>query len=178
MRLSDEEQDAQEVPMDKISGILPEKPRLRSDTEAMNPVRPGAPAFGRSEGSSEIRDRVSLSSVKNIGPDEFQNYRNPKEAKNVKIVDELSRKFFMTSAADRAQSSQRPQLPQEQRSSSLMQSTQPSVPSFDDARINQKVGTNSAGFRSEAPEVTVSAAEKSFMDQPADVMVESLDYYA
>ncbi len=81
--------------MDKISGILPEKPRLKAETEPLPPVRPGAPAFGRAEGSSEIRDRVTLSSVKNIGPQEYQNYKNPKEAKHVKIVDDLSRKFFM-----------------------------------------------------------------------------------
>lgn len=87
--------------MDKISGILPEKPRLKSDSETMAPVRPGAPAFGRSEGSSELHDRVSLSSVKNIGPQEFQNYRNPKEAKNVQIVDELSKKFFLSQAKNK-----------------------------------------------------------------------------
>lgn len=81
--------------MDKISGILPEKPRLKTETEVMAPVRPGAPAFGRAEGSAEIRDRVSLSTMKNIGTKEVQNYRNPKEAKNVKIVEELSRSFFM-----------------------------------------------------------------------------------
>lgn len=81
--------------MDKISGILPEKPRLKSEKEPLPPVRPGAPAFGRAEGSSEIRDRVTLSSVKNIAPQEYQNYKNPKEAKNVKIVEDLSRKFFM-----------------------------------------------------------------------------------
>jgi hypothetical protein len=36
--------------------------------------------------------------VKNIGTQDIQNYRNPKEAKNVKIVEELSRSFFMTPA--------------------------------------------------------------------------------
>lgn len=84
--------------MEKISGILPEKPRLRAEKESLPPVRPGAPAFGRAEGSSEIRDRVTLSSMKNIGPQEFQNYKNPKEAKHVKIVEDLSRKFFMSPA--------------------------------------------------------------------------------
>lgn len=81
--------------MDKISGILPEKPRLKSETEVMAPVRPGTPTFGRAEGSAEIRDRVSLSTMKNIGTQEVKNYRNPTEAKNVKIVEELSRSFFM-----------------------------------------------------------------------------------
>jgi hypothetical protein len=87
--------------MDKISGILPEKPRLKTESESMTPVRPGAPAFGRAEGSSEIRDRVTLSSTKNIGPQEYQNYKNPKEAKHVKIVDDLSRKFFMNPSKEK-----------------------------------------------------------------------------
>jgi hypothetical protein len=81
--------------MEKISGILPERPRIRAESEPLPPVRPGAPSFGRPEGSTEIRDRVTLSSTKNIGPQEFQNYKNPKEAKHVKIVEDLNRKFFM-----------------------------------------------------------------------------------
>lgn len=91
--------------MDKISGILPEKPRLKTEAEVMTPVRPGAPAFGRAEGSAEIRDRVNLSTVKNIGTQEIQNYRNPKEAKNVKIVEELSRSFFMNPVSPKGASS-------------------------------------------------------------------------
>ena len=81
--------------MEKISGILPEKPRIKNDLEPLPPVRPGAPAFGRSEGSAEIRDRVTLSSAKNIGVQELQNYKNPKEARHVKIVEDLNRKFFL-----------------------------------------------------------------------------------
>lgn len=81
--------------MEKISGILPDKPRIKAVKEPTPPVRPGAPSFGRPDGSSEIRDRVTLSSVKNIGTEDYQNYRNPKEAKHVKIVEELNRKFFM-----------------------------------------------------------------------------------
>lgn len=84
--------------MQKISGILPESPRLRAEKENLRPVRPGAPAFGRTEGSSDIRDRVNLSSVKNIGIQDFQTYKNPKEAQHVKIVDEMSRKFFSSQA--------------------------------------------------------------------------------
>lgn len=82
--------------MEKISGILPERPRLKSQREPLPPVRPGAPGFGRIAGSSEIRDRVSVSSMKNIGPFEYTNYRNPKEARQSRIVEELSREFFMT----------------------------------------------------------------------------------
>lgn len=82
--------------MEKISGILPKSPRMITDEKAERPVRPGAPAFGRDEGSVAIRDRVSLSSVQNAnGLREFENYRNPKEAKQVKIVEDLNRKFFM-----------------------------------------------------------------------------------
>lgn len=85
--------------MEKISGILPESPRIRAEKEALRPVRPGAPAFGRSEGSSEIRDRVTLSTVKNIGVQDLKStYRNPKEAKNAKMVEEMTRNFFVNQA--------------------------------------------------------------------------------
>lgn len=84
--------------MEKISGILPERPRLRAEKEPLPPVRPGTPGFGRPEGSSDIRDKVTLSSVKNAGAKDLQNYRNPKEARNVKMIEELNRKFFMSPA--------------------------------------------------------------------------------
>ena len=80
--------------MEKISGILPESPRIKAQKEPLRPVRPGAPAFGREDGSSDIRDKVSISSAKNIGVQDFQPYRNPKEAKHAQIVEDLSRKFF------------------------------------------------------------------------------------
>ena len=82
--------------MEKISRILPESPRLKAEKETLRPVRPGAPAFGRAEGSTEIRDRVNISSVKNIGPQEFMqpSYKNLKEAQHAKMVEDMSRKFF------------------------------------------------------------------------------------
>lgn len=98
-KVTDGEDDAQEVRMEKISGILPESPRLRAEKESLRPVRPGAPGFGRTEGSSDIRDRVNISSIKNIGTPELQTYKNPKEAKHVKIVDDLNRKFFGSQAS-------------------------------------------------------------------------------
>lgn len=81
--------------MEKISSILPSKPRIISEKEKLPPVRPGAPAFGRPEGSNAIRDRVNLSSIKNIGPQDFHTYKNPKETKNVRMIDDMSRKFFL-----------------------------------------------------------------------------------
>lgn len=81
--------------MEKISGILPARPRILTEKEKPNPVRPGAPAFGRPEGSNAIKDKVTLSSIKNIGTQDLTNYKNPREAKNVKMIDEMSRKFFM-----------------------------------------------------------------------------------
>jgi hypothetical protein len=80
--------------MDKISGIIPQTPRTASKrfTDS-TPVRPGAPQFGRPEGSSEIKDRVSITNVQST---DLKPYRNPREAANVKIVDSLSRKFFLT----------------------------------------------------------------------------------
>lgn len=84
--------------MDKISGIIPQTPRTASKrfTDS-TPVRPGAPQFGRPAGSSEIKDRVSITNAQS--PD-FKPYRNPREAANVKIVDSLSRKFFLTPESD------------------------------------------------------------------------------
>lgn len=79
--------------MDKISGIIPQTPRTGSKRFNDNtPVRPGAPQFGRPEGSSEIKDRVSITNVQSV---EMKPYKNPREANHVKIADSLTRKFFL-----------------------------------------------------------------------------------
>ena len=51
--------------MEKISSILAGSPRIKAvDMEEDHPVRPGAPTFGRKEGStSSQRDRISLSAA-------------------------------------------------------------------------------------------------------------------
>lgn len=92
--------------MEKISGILPESPRIRAEKETLRPVRPGAPAFGRAEGSSDIRDRVTLSSVKNIGVQDMSpSYKLTKDQKHAKMVEEMTRNFF-TGQAPRAPDSE------------------------------------------------------------------------
>lgn len=79
--------------MEKISGILPKSVRTGSNRfNDKSPVRPGAPAFGRPQGSSEIKDRVSLTNAQEL---DLKPYKNPKDANHVKIVDKLARDFFM-----------------------------------------------------------------------------------
>lgn len=92
--------------MEKISGILPSTARMTTNVKEEKPVRPGTPAFGRDEGSLEIRDRVSLSSVKNsaqnledlMPPIASRTTRDEKDAKHSQIVENLTNKFFMTKA--------------------------------------------------------------------------------
>lgn len=50
--------------MQKISGILPQTPRLsRVETSGAHAARPGAPILGRSQGVVTAHDRVSISSA-------------------------------------------------------------------------------------------------------------------
>ena len=81
--------------MDKISGIVPPNGRTRSvDVSRSQPVRPGAPTWGRPEGkvTKAPMDTVSFSSLAAERP--LEGYRNLKEAKQVQIAKELSEKFF------------------------------------------------------------------------------------
>jgi hypothetical protein len=94
--------------MDKISRILPPSRRVTaSDIESNQPVRPGAPEFGRpSRSSLDVQDRVSLSSLANGHTAEpaAAVYKNTsKDSTRAKVVDELAEKFFnpRTFAKDR-----------------------------------------------------------------------------
>lgn len=89
--------------MDKISGILPQTPRSapKRVSDSM-PVRPGAPAFGRPEGSAEIRDRVNISSLTDPSI-EMKPYRNPRDAQHVKIAESVTRNFFLTPETEKNQ---------------------------------------------------------------------------
>lgn len=89
--------------MEKISHILPASRRVTAvDTESSQPVRPGAPEFGRSSRTSQamdVQDRVSLSSIANGRSPEAQSqqpltYKNPKDSARAKAVDEIAEKFF------------------------------------------------------------------------------------
>lgn len=89
--------------MEKISGILPASARTRvADVAAAQPARPGAPEFGRPMGKNSLGDRVTLSKkieeMKQSGalpePEASPVYKNPAEAKKLKVVEDLNQKFF------------------------------------------------------------------------------------
>ena len=85
--------------MEKLSGILPNSPRVKSvDVSEAKPRRPGAPTFGLPNGSTAaVRDKVSLSNIKpeEVGSDTLT-YKNLKDAKSAKLADDLAKKFFET----------------------------------------------------------------------------------
>src|SRR4051794_21304586 len=86
--------------MDKISGIIPSNARTRAiDTSNSQPVRPGAPSWGRPEGKvtkAVLEDKVTLSSVAAERPMEKPpTYdRNLAESKKVKIAKDMTDRFF------------------------------------------------------------------------------------
>lgn len=83
--------------MDKLSSILPSSPRVKSvDLKNAQPARPGAPLFGRPQGSVSS-DRMTLSpAAKDLAFQETLGGRNPKEAAQVQIAKDVTRKFFET----------------------------------------------------------------------------------
>ncbi len=83
--------------MEKLSGILPSSPRVKSvDLKNAQPARPGAPLFGRPNGTVSS-DRVSLSSAaKDMAFKETLGARNPREGAQVQIAKDVTRKFFET----------------------------------------------------------------------------------
>lgn len=83
--------------MDKLSSILPSSPRVKSvDLKNAQPARPGAPLFGRPQGSVSS-DRLTLSSAaKDLAFQETLAARNPREAAQVQIAKDVTRKFFET----------------------------------------------------------------------------------
>ncbi len=86
--------------MEKISGIIASNARTRSvDVSNSQPVRPGAPAFGRPEGKvtkAAIEDKISLSSLATERPLETGNYKNTSEAAKVKVIKDSAQRFFET----------------------------------------------------------------------------------
>lgn len=91
--------------MEKISRIIPANARTKAvDVSGSQPVRPGAPTWGRPEGrvtrtpALDVQDRLTLSKVGNeVAPPPISpTYSNKVlEAKN-KIVDDLAKRFFET----------------------------------------------------------------------------------
>ena len=97
--------------MDKISGIIPANARTKSvDVSSAQPVRPGAPSWGRPEGKVtkamalsplEVEDRVDLRGSKTTTADKAlaqgtQTYKKAVEGARAKVVDDLAKKFFDT----------------------------------------------------------------------------------
>ncbi|MGZ3770523.1 MAG: hypothetical protein ACXVCP_10340 [Bdellovibrio sp.] len=89
--------------MDKISGIIPASARTSvADVSVAQPARPGALALGRPEGKNSLGDRITLSKkmeeLKQTGqlpePEESPVYKNPAEAKKLKVIEDLNKKFF------------------------------------------------------------------------------------
>ena len=99
--------------MEKISGIIPASARTQiADTSVAQPARPGAPALGRPMGKNSLGDRVAWSKqmeeLKKMNPEgatspmtpEAGVYTNPTEAKKLKVIDDLNKKFFANPKAD------------------------------------------------------------------------------
>lgn len=82
--------------MEKISSVLPSSKRVAAvDMTEAPPVRPGTPTFGRAEGTSSIRDRVTRSSLtKSNDLMGLQTYKSPKELARTKIAEDIAGKFF------------------------------------------------------------------------------------
>ena len=94
--------------MEKISGIIPSNARTRSvDVSNSQPVRPGAPTWGRPTGrvtataqSMTPEDRVTMSATDQLENAKSPVYNNKAELTNkveatrAKVVDELAKKFF------------------------------------------------------------------------------------
>lgn len=90
--------------MDKISGILPSSYRTRKvDVSQSQPVRPGAPAWGRPVGRTtqalpiptEVHDRVDTNLTRSPNTESpLTTYKPNPDAAKVKIADDVSAKFF------------------------------------------------------------------------------------
>lgn len=89
--------------MEKLSGILPPSPRTRTaDISAAQPARPGALALGRPMGKNSLGDRITLSKQLEEARLAGQlpeaepaiTYKNPAEAKKLKVIEDLNQKFF------------------------------------------------------------------------------------
>jgi hypothetical protein len=97
--------------MEKLSGILASSPRVKAvDTERSQPARPGAPAFGRKEGRNSLgaaKAAFTLAAKEAAENQESaplvpgsKNYKPPTEASKMKIVEDLSRRFFNPAKED------------------------------------------------------------------------------
>lgn len=96
--------------MEKISRIIPANARTKAvDVSGSQPVRPGAPTYGRPVGRVtraplEVQDRVSLSTAERAITQHEQpaNYRDRVEARRAQIAERVSAKFFGSPAPTNA----------------------------------------------------------------------------
>jgi hypothetical protein len=88
--------------MDKISGILPQSPRMKLvEVAASQPARPGAPDMGRPRGKNSIGERITMSKQLDELRDSGQlptpaappAYKNT-EANKIKVIEDINKKFF------------------------------------------------------------------------------------
>lgn len=88
--------------MEKISGILPQSPRMKlMEVASAQPARPGAPDFGRPMGKNSIGERITLSKqmdeLRETGqlptPPAQPAYKNT-EANKLKTIEDINKKFF------------------------------------------------------------------------------------
>jgi hypothetical protein len=64
---------------------------MSTDDKEAPPARPGAPENGRPDISNELKDKVSISSLKTTIPT-----KNQKDIEQIKMIENLNRKFFMS----------------------------------------------------------------------------------
>lgn len=88
--------------MQKISGILSGSARVTTvDMKDAAPVRPGTPAFGRPQGVSSLANRNAPIDVLTKGPEllEKQMELRSQEAQKARIVEDMSKNFFVKNAS-------------------------------------------------------------------------------
>lgn len=83
--------------MEKISGIVPSSPRTRKvDVSSSQPVRPGAPEFGRHVGKNSLAENTAIDRIQlgvNQLPD-LPGYKNKTDKIHAQLVADMNRKFF------------------------------------------------------------------------------------
>jgi hypothetical protein len=91
----------QEVGMEKISSILPGTARVTSvDMKESNPVRSGAPGFGRAEAHMN-RERTSPEGIRQAAENQLDTHDwRSKDVKHAAIAKDMADKFFAKNKKD------------------------------------------------------------------------------
>ncbi len=157
--------------MEKISGIIPSSPRVKAvDLKAARPVRPGTPSFGAPEGSSSLKDQVTLSGITMQNPNSIEVPRwKSKEDSQAEIVNRITNQFFKKSA-DAPARGQQPEFP----TYSPQTLVAPYV-GVNDVRINDYMNENqrvAQGFEEQLNEASDGSASQSLVDSRNENMAE------